>query len=132
MVNIDLYIEWLLKFKSENKISYTRLGEAIKYSDVGISKAIKNKTISINQVLIISEKFNAQKDLEKYVSENKNFQLPIEVNNKFDNITDDELSLYILKNKDRILNNEVIKIWIEKLAIEKAKEFLKREIKLKI
>ncbi|MGG8496889.1 hypothetical protein ACQY1Q_10760 [Tenacibaculum sp. TC6] len=129
MNDIDLYTEWLLKFKSENKISFTKLGETIKYSDVGISKAIKNKTLTTNQIIVIAEKFGVTEELKEFINSDSRLNLPNEIISKFENISDDELSLYILKNKSRILNNEVIKVWIEKLAIEKAKEFLKNEIK---
>lgn len=130
MDDIDLYNNWLKKIKNENKISYSKLGDIIGYSDVGISKAIKNKTLSINQILLIAEKLEVKAELKSYIDQNK-FNLPISTIDKFNEITDDELSLYFLKNKERFLSNEVIKLWIDTLAIEKAKEILKNEILLK-
>ncbi len=128
MSDINTYTEWLEKFKYENKISYSKLGNAISYSDVGINKAIKNKTLSIKQIRVIAEKFGVNKDLESYIA-NAKFELPSNILDKFNDISDDELSLYFLRNKERFLENEVIKLWINTLAIEKAKKILKDEIK---
>jgi len=131
MVNINTYINWLKKYKVDNKISYSLIGDYIGYSDVGISKALKNGTLSINQVLLIAEKLNAEKNLKEYLEAHK-LEIPLNVLSKFEDISEDEMSLYFIKNKDKFLQNEVVKLWIDELAIEKAKELLREEIKSKM
>lgn len=62
-------------------------------------------------------------------SENSSVLLDKATEIKFETISDDELSLYFLKNKDRLLKNEVIQFLIEKEATLKAKEILKEQIR---
>ncbi len=128
MKELTLYIEWLDRFKNENKISFSKLGETIKYSDVGISKAIKNKTLTVNQVLLIAEKFNVSKELEKFVLEKEN-KLDNIVFKDYNKMSEDELSLFLLKNQDRILNNEAMKLIIYKKAVSIAKDLIVDDIK---
>ncbi|MBE7653263.1 hypothetical protein [Tenacibaculum finnmarkense] len=59
----------------------------------------------------------------------KDLELPELTEIKFENISDDELSLYIIKNKDRLLTNKVLKVFIEKRATEIAINILKSDIK---
>ncbi|WCC44176.1 hypothetical protein PJW08_10325 [Tenacibaculum finnmarkense] len=59
----------------------------------------------------------------------KDLELPELTEIKFENISDDELSLYIIKNKDRLLTNKALKVFIEKRATEIAINILKSDIK---
>ncbi|WP_028889401.1 hypothetical protein [Tenacibaculum ovolyticum] len=57
-----------------------------------------------------------------------NVNLPESSEIKFENISDDELSLYIINNKERLLKNEALSIFIEKRATEIAIKMLKSDI----
>lgn len=124
---MENFYEKLKKYKELNSLTYSDLGKIISVSGDTFRMAFTRKTISDIRkeklLSIIENEQNEQK--EKKINPN----LPESSIRKFENISDDELSLYILRNKDRILKNEVIAFYIEKLAFEKAKEILKKEIK---
>ncbi|EDP94188.1 hypothetical protein KAOT1_02296 [Kordia algicida OT-1] len=52
-----------------------------------------------------------------------------EVDDVFSRISDDEFAIYFAKHKDRLLNNEIIKVIIEKAASELYINKLKEDIK---
>ncbi|PKH52441.1 hypothetical protein CXF68_17850 [Tenacibaculum sp. Bg11-29] len=57
-----------------------------------------------------------------------NINLPESSEIKFENISDDELSLYIINNKERLLKNKALSVFIEKRATEIAIKMLKSDI----
>lgn len=131
MTELTFYIDWLKKLKAEKKLSYTKLGEIIKYTDVGISKAIKNNTLSIDHVFIIAKEFGEEENLQKHI-ENQTNSLVSKKKFDFKDLTEDELSLNLLEHQDRVLNNEVMKILIDRIAMSKYKDYLIKDIKSKI
>lgn len=62
-----------------------------------------------------------------FIDENKSATKTLE--EKFSPISDDEFALYFAKYKDRLMENEVIKIVVDKVASELYIEKLKEDIK---
>lgn len=60
---------------------------------------------------------------------NENDATPKTLDEKFSNISDDEFALYFAKHKDRLVENEIIKIVIDKVASELYIEKLKDDIR---
>lgn len=58
--------EWLRRLKLIHRISYDAIGQAIGYSGVGTSKAIKNETLSFDQIKEIAEKTGYKEDFDKH------------------------------------------------------------------
>lgn len=61
--------------------------------------------------------------------ENVGETIPNSVDAKFSDITDDEVALYFAKHKERLLQNEIIKVIIDKSASEMYIQKLKQDIK---
>ena len=59
---------WLKQAKAKHKISYKKLGSFINYSDVGLSKALENTTLSLDQIKIIAEKLDSIENLNDFIS----------------------------------------------------------------
>ncbi len=55
--------------------------------------------------------------------------IPDTIEDKFINITDDELSIYFIKHKDRLLKNELISTFIKKEATKVAKNYYLKDLK---
>ncbi len=55
--------------------------------------------------------------------------IPKSVDDKFANITEDEFALYFTKHKERLLENEIIKVVIDKAASDMYIRKLKDDIK---
>jgi len=60
---------------------------------------------------------------------NENDSKPKTLENKFIDISDDEFALYFAKHKERLVQNEIIKIVIDKAASELYIEKLKEDIR---
>ncbi|WP_299116855.1 hypothetical protein [uncultured Winogradskyella sp.] len=83
MVNTDKIYQWLRELKASERLSFGKLGSFIDYSDVGFSKAMRNETLSYEQVKIIAKKVNKLKEFEDFVSNYSNFDdLSLEENSK--------------------------------------------------
>jgi hypothetical protein len=57
MENIELLHDIVASKRESYKISYKKMGDVISYSDVGMKKALKNKTLSIQQLQKIIDEF---------------------------------------------------------------------------
>lgn len=97
MENIELLHDLVSSKRERYKISYKKMGEAISYSDVGMKKALVNKTLSIQQLETIIKTFDFKIDSSnKFVSEPQTtYQEDLAEYNK-------ELSNYKVKTMDEL------------------------------
>ncbi|MEQ3501120.1 helix-turn-helix transcriptional regulator [Tenacibaculum sp. SSH1-16] len=128
-------IKYLVEREKETKDAFGRMFDLNRGS---VSSYIEGKSKpKIETLQKIAVKFNVtiddlvNRDLSK-IDKLDEVLLPNDIIKKFDEISDDELTLYITKNKKRILENEIISLYIDKLATEKALKILANEIKNKI
>lgn len=97
MENIELLHDIVASQRKSYKISYKKLGAAISYSDVGIKKALDNKTLSKLQLETIIKKFGfKEKSSNQLVNEPQTtYQEDLAEYNK-------ELSNYKVKTMDEL------------------------------
>ncbi|WP_271407162.1 helix-turn-helix domain-containing protein [Tenacibaculum soleae] len=128
---ISLNINYLVKKEKETKDSF---GRSLGLNRGAIGSYIDNKTKpKIETLRKIALKFNLTIDdlvnTDLSITDNlEKSNIPETTLEKFENISDDELNLYILKNKKRILQNEIISLYIDKVATEKALKILANDI----
>jgi len=130
--NIISAHDWLNKVKATNKLSYTYLGGFIKYSDVGMSKALKNNTLSLIQIDIIKKgllndgKIDANNSniSNKYevVAEN----IYLEENGKF-RFSVPEISRFIMYNEEAFFKDKAFKLWFNDHINQAMKKFLEEQ-----
>lgn len=90
---------WLRDVKAKYRYSFGYLGELIGYSDVGFSKALKNETLSQEQVKLIAEKLDLLDDFQSHLGNTKSLVSGISI---------EDLS----KIDDESLEYEVLKRWL--------------------
>ena len=64
--------QWLRDLKASMNLNYQEIADMIGYSGVGVSKALKNETLSIEQLKIIASKLELSENFES------NFSKPVE------------------------------------------------------
>lgn len=129
---IALNINYLVNKEKGTKDSFGRdlglnRGAIGSYIDEKTKPKIETlRNIAVKFNLTIDDIVNTDLSLVENLEKSK---VPDSTLEKFENISDDELNLYILKNKKRILSNEVISLYIDKIATEKALKILANDIK---
>lgn len=112
---------WLKTKKAENKISYGSIGKIINYTDVGVSKAISNETLSFEQLKHIAGELGFENEFNSKFKSNN--QLTDTGYNHLD-----QLALEVTRNETELLKIPMFANIIEKhVAKHVAKIFSSNE-----
>lgn len=113
---------WLKKYKAENKVSYSKIGGYINYSDVGVSKALRNETLSLDQIIVISEELGQKDNLFQYFSNNSNSRSI----DSLDDFESEEIIDYIISRREKFRNSSKIDVVVALFSnFEQQREFNK-------
>ncbi len=120
---------WLNEIKAMNKLSYSYLGKLINYSDVGMSKALKNNTLSLVQIEIIKKTLlthgyidsNKSNILNQDQLNTENIYLEEDGKFKF-NVP--EISRFIMYNEEAFFKDKGFKLWFNDHVNQAMKKFL--------
>ena len=123
---------WLNSIKAMHKLSYTYLGAFIKYSDVGLSKALKNNTLSLIQINIIKNGLLKDRKIE---SNNSNISNNDKANIDTIYLEEDgkckfsisEISRFIIYNEEAFFDDKGFKLWLNDHINQAMKKFLQEQ-----
>ncbi|MCF6348036.1 MAG: hypothetical protein L3J20_07025 [Flavobacteriaceae bacterium] len=129
--NIILAHDWLNKIKATNKLSYSYLGKFIKYSDVGMSKALKNNTLSLFQIDIIKKGLLNDDEIDSNNSNISNQSkgaedIYLEEDGKY-KFSISEISRFIMYNEDAFFKDKGFKLWFNDHINQAMKKFLEEQ-----
>ncbi len=115
-----------------HKLSYTYLGAFIKYSDVGMSKALKNNTLSLIQISVIKNGLLRDGKIE---SNNSNISKLNEINIDTIYLEEEgkckfsisEISRFIIYNEEAFFDDKGFKLWFNDHINKGIKQFLEEQ-----
>lgn len=103
---MDRLFQWLRRLNKVHKVSYDVMGQAIKYSGVGVSKGIKKETLSFEQAQEIAEKTGFSEEFNELFLTKANKKTPPE-EARFEDIISEKvvemLKPFIQKKTDQLL-----------------------------
>lgn len=115
--------EWVNGVKASTRISYGNLGDLIGYSDAGISKALRNHSLSLSQIKLIAEKLDSINEFNAYIS---NLPNDVVYDNHEEYVAEKRLGVYLMQNHDRLMEDDVTyKMFIDKLTSDRAMELVR-------
>lgn len=117
----------LNELRLNDRISYEKLAKCIDYSGVGVSKALKNGTLSVGQINIIISEFEWHKHFQSNTIDKKS----IDSQELLAQISPDEICIYIFENRHIFQNNRVYQMLLDnelKDSIIKELEKQKRDL----
>lgn len=114
------------------RLSYVKLGEVIGYSDVGIKKAIVNKTLKLAHIEKIANHFGFFDRLEKFGIENNENLLVKEAGEDYGKVDIAKLSKLARDNWDELLEENDFNKHFEAILYKKLSEKLAIILKEKL
>lgn len=110
---------WLKDVKAQSNLNYSEIGNIIKYSGAGISKALKKETLSIDQIKAIAKGLNL---LEGF---NLIFEDVVE-KDEGGYVISGSMGTYLNRNHDRLmLEDTTYNLWFTKETTKEAMKILK-------
>lgn len=99
----------LLKLKQLHRISYKKMGDIIGYTDIGMSKALKNNTLSKSQTELIIKVLNLDVSEVDADTSGASNQLSKQIQ---------EASVFVIQNKEAMMENDIFKCFINSIVNE--------------
>jgi len=124
--------DWIKEIKAINNLSYSYLGMFINYSDVGISKALKNNTLSLIQIEIIKKGLLNDGNIDSNKSNFSNQDalniedVYLEEDGKF-KFSISEISRFIMYNEEAFFKDKGFKLWFNDHINQAMKKFLEEQ-----
>jgi len=106
----------LLQLKLLHRISYKKMGDIIGYADTGMAKALKNNTLSLDQVELIIKTLNLDINDVDVITDTS-----VKMTEKIQ-----ETSLFIIQNKEAMMEDALFKLFIDSTVNEIVIEKLKK------
>lgn len=116
--------QWVIELKASTRINYTELGDLIGYSDAGISKALKKKSLSLAQIKIIANKLDSIEKLNNYISNESNDDAGLDIFAEY--IAKNSVGVYLKENHVRLLKEDpTYEMFIENITNKRSMLILK-------